>query len=296
MTESPTLPPELEQTIFELTALSFPRSIPRLMLVAWRVKSWVEPLLYRTITVDPYTLYGGKKETCPFPIPSGTLLSLIHSKPSTFFRSAVRHLYLAHSVAAEEDSILAACTGIENLWLAAQTSLIVLDIRFDRPLKRLHGALKCIFESYSKINFTHSVLASLTHLDIFDFPPAGVDMAVWGAITSLPHLTHLAFNDTEYLPMCGALFPGWERLRVLVILFFRNDGNLNAELFAKFSLPKLAEEPRIVLMALFNNLDDWICGAHRGCGDYWSRAEAHIANRKSGRIGVRECYVPNEDD
>ncbi|KAJ7131272.1 hypothetical protein C8R44DRAFT_871785 [Mycena epipterygia] len=49
MDDSPivqTLRLELERKIFELAALSRPKAIPTLMRVAWRVKLWVEPLLY----------------------------------------------------------------------------------------------------------------------------------------------------------------------------------------------------------------------------------------------------------
>ncbi|KAJ7659091.1 hypothetical protein DFH06DRAFT_1130657 [Mycena polygramma] len=45
----PNLPPELERHIFELAALSHPMLIPNMIRVAWRVKLWIEPLLYRTL-------------------------------------------------------------------------------------------------------------------------------------------------------------------------------------------------------------------------------------------------------
>ncbi|KAJ6482777.1 hypothetical protein C8R45DRAFT_307587 [Mycena sanguinolenta] len=252
-TVSPLLPPELEQTIFEVIALSWPRSIPRLMLVAWRVKSWVEPLLYRTIIVG---------------------------SPAAFFRDSVR-----------------VCSGVEDL-RASQTSLVVSEIQFDRPLKRLHGGLGCIFGSSrsARIDFTRPIFACLTHLEIFGLPEDEIDLQVWTASTRLPHLTHLAFDDDGYLPMCGALLPGWERLWVLVILFTRRRGDLNAELFADYDVPELAEDPRVVLMICPEYIEDWIKGAHTGCDDYWSRAEDHIAKRRSRRVDLRDCYVPGTDD
>ncbi|KAJ7121829.1 hypothetical protein C8R43DRAFT_1136349 [Mycena crocata] len=51
----PVLPVELEREIFEIAAHSRPRSVPTLVLVASRVKVWVEPFLYRTIFLDAYT-------------------------------------------------------------------------------------------------------------------------------------------------------------------------------------------------------------------------------------------------
>ncbi|KAJ7224649.1 hypothetical protein GGX14DRAFT_557508 [Mycena pura] len=54
----PTLPAELERQVFELTALSRPVCIPRLMRVALRVKQWVEPLLYRTLIFNKVLIDG----------------------------------------------------------------------------------------------------------------------------------------------------------------------------------------------------------------------------------------------
>ncbi|KAF7317625.1 hypothetical protein MKEN_00849900 [Mycena kentingensis (nom. inval.)] len=49
----PHLPRELERAIFELAALRRPRSIPVLMLVAWRVKEWLDPVLFRSLDIGP---------------------------------------------------------------------------------------------------------------------------------------------------------------------------------------------------------------------------------------------------
>ncbi|KAJ6482770.1 hypothetical protein C8R45DRAFT_932363 [Mycena sanguinolenta] len=306
-TVSPALPPELERIIFEVTALSRPRSIPRLMLVAWRVKSWrvhtVEPLLYRTIIVgsDLGTLRDEPdSETRPLPIPFQNLLSLIQSYQFPCFLSSVRNLFLAHDNAADEASILAACRGTENLWLAAQTRCIVVEMEFDRPIKRLHGCLQVIFGSSKStaIDFTHSVFASLTHLEIFDIPGDiprdGIDMTAWIALSHLPHLTHLAFDDEEYLPVGGALLPTWQHLKVFIILFPQKC--LHTELFAQYNVPELADEPRLVLMVCSEYLEDWIKGAHTGRDDYWAQAEDHIARRKSGKVDLRDCYVPDADE
>ncbi|KAJ7258280.1 hypothetical protein C8J57DRAFT_1516178 [Mycena rebaudengoi] len=47
--DDPRSAPELEQVILELCAADRSASIPRLMLVAQRVKEWVEAALYRVI-------------------------------------------------------------------------------------------------------------------------------------------------------------------------------------------------------------------------------------------------------
>ncbi|KAJ6476755.1 hypothetical protein C8R47DRAFT_1220237 [Mycena vitilis] len=80
----PVLPAELEREIFEVASLSWPRSIPRFMLVAWRVYAWVEPLLYRVVIVDDRD--KSSPGTHPLAIKSSILLSLIDTKPSSFFK------------------------------------------------------------------------------------------------------------------------------------------------------------------------------------------------------------------
>ncbi|KAJ7890256.1 hypothetical protein B0H13DRAFT_2341092 [Mycena leptocephala] len=42
---------EPERTIFRIATLPRPTSIPKLMLIAWRVKHRVEPLLYHALSV-----------------------------------------------------------------------------------------------------------------------------------------------------------------------------------------------------------------------------------------------------
>ncbi|KAJ6574558.1 hypothetical protein B0H19DRAFT_1254249 [Mycena capillaripes] len=59
---SPPLPPELERKIFEICTYAQPVSIPNLMLVAARVKEWLEPLLYVTIVVEGDLTFQSMKE------------------------------------------------------------------------------------------------------------------------------------------------------------------------------------------------------------------------------------------
>ncbi|KAF7369482.1 hypothetical protein MVEN_00277900 [Mycena venus] len=106
------LPLELERDIFELCALSWPISIPKLMLVARCVKEWVEPLLYRIIALGPYgTVTGNPCFT------DNIISSAIHQKPPTFFHSAVRHLMLiAHGTSdVDYEMVLSFYGDLEDL-------------------------------------------------------------------------------------------------------------------------------------------------------------------------------------
>ncbi|KAJ7613211.1 hypothetical protein FB45DRAFT_1113040 [Roridomyces roridus] len=59
MANSPSFPPELEREVFVTAAYIEPLCIPKLMLVAWRVKLWVEPLFCRTVAVSAHTSSNG---------------------------------------------------------------------------------------------------------------------------------------------------------------------------------------------------------------------------------------------
>ncbi|KAJ6571218.1 hypothetical protein B0H19DRAFT_658249 [Mycena capillaripes] len=109
--EEPRFPPELEREIFEIAAPSLPMAIPTLMLIASRVRDWVEPLLYRVIIVIP-----SWRHISGFPVvPIDTLLRKIVNKPQSFFAGA-RHMLLNGAIEAPSiEAILAACPGVTNL-------------------------------------------------------------------------------------------------------------------------------------------------------------------------------------
>ncbi|KAJ6482764.1 hypothetical protein C8R45DRAFT_1215451 [Mycena sanguinolenta] len=280
---SPALPSDVEREIFEIAALFWPRSIPSLMLVAWHVKSWVEPLLYKTAMVS---------STIKFPLPYGTLLSRIRSEQSTLLRHSVRNLFLSYRPVDDLPIVLHAFPVVENLWMASLTTNTILDTNLS--LKRLHTDLDVIFGS-SVIDFTHQFFSSITHLEIFDAPEA-IELEVWSALTDLPHLTNFACNDGEYLPMFLAVLPTWQPLRVLVLLMSSSgDAEMVAELLKEYNVAELAQDPRFVVLLCSEYCEDWVKGVQTG-DDYWSRAENHIMKRKSGQVNFQDCYVPEHDD
>ncbi|KAJ6476756.1 hypothetical protein C8R47DRAFT_1220238 [Mycena vitilis] len=107
-------------------------------------------------------------------------------------------------------------------------------------------------------------------------------MEVWGAMTRLPHLTHLAFNDTAYLPMCLVLLPTWDSLQEPGPLGGMRRGGTGAG--CAFGTMSSDSD---------KSLEDWIMGAYAGV-DYWSRAEEFIAKRRSGEINPLRYFVDGE--
>ncbi|KAK7051894.1 hypothetical protein R3P38DRAFT_2857620 [Favolaschia claudopus] len=251
-------PPELEQMIFEIAAYSWRPMIPTLLLIAWRVKIWLEPLLYRTLIVaddrtdDSRLSLNTIGQNIPTAVEPEHLLSLIRTKPSGFFRDSVRNLFLAHAVRDEELTIVSACSGIENLWLGHTTICAINDLKTHR-LKRLHCTFEALFGE-TGADFTQPLFA----------------VSTWIELTRLPNLTHLAFGDQNYLEMVASFLPHWESLRA--VLFLSRASSLDDT------------DP-------FNAYGDWVHGVHLGC-DFWSRADEFIARRKAGEVDRLDYWVP----
>ncbi|KAJ6518474.1 hypothetical protein DFH09DRAFT_1331835 [Mycena vulgaris] len=183
----PSLPSDLERQIFELTALSRPVSILSLMRVAYRVKHWVEPLLYRTLVSGVYSTIDG--------IPSYTAEDFTHivrTKSAAFLHDSVRNL-LVYSVPEEHTkAILLACSGIENLWILP-------------PPSSPNGSRTAV--DFMSLRHLH-----LIHLELFDgLNDEDEDVASWTGIRALPHLTHLSLDTYRHLALVPHLLDAWPR-------------------------------------------------------------------------------------
>ncbi|KAF7336822.1 hypothetical protein MVEN_02118100 [Mycena venus] len=267
---------ESEREIFELAALSYPRAIPKFMLVAWYVNKWVEPLLYRTIVFeDPIKA---------FPLFSrDILLQKIYSKPS-FFQTSVRHLSFAnsryHFSEWDLNAIFSSCSGIVNLLVdLPNPSVLVESFKNPLPLRRLSINLELFFHP-SPVDFTHPNFSRLTHLEVFDLLREATAHK-WAGLVALPQLTHLSFKS------CSQIFPVFRRiletsgsLQILVILTNIRPSDIQG---AKEN--ELLQDPRFVVMVPLYHQWDWQLGVHLG-QDYWARAEHFVAQRKSGIVNT----------
>ncbi|KAJ6482765.1 hypothetical protein C8R45DRAFT_1150385 [Mycena sanguinolenta] len=115
MGEGVTLPTDLERTIFETTTFLAPECIPTLVLVAWRIKVWLEPILYRTL------VFRGETDHLVF------FLGTLASKPPAFFAHSTRHLLMVDVDPSVIRSILSACSQVENLWAISSGAELTLS-------------------------------------------------------------------------------------------------------------------------------------------------------------------------
>ncbi|KAJ6514491.1 hypothetical protein C8R47DRAFT_1206836 [Mycena vitilis] len=280
---TPYLPLELERHIFELCALSRPVGIPRLMLVAWRVKKWVEPILYRCLTVG----YTKSMKGYPF-LACRPFLDVLRSKPGSFFANAVRHLTLFLPRSDKEDAIcylctvLSVCTGVENLSLACDSddfaAYEILEAATPAlPLRHLYADPRTLF---SVLPSTNALFSRITHLEV-----TSLSDGIREELPLLLQLTHLAFDDYDFSP-CLALLKACQQLRVLVAL------SAPAQHFP--GLAALVQDMRFVTMTRSSFLKDWQMGVHAGI-DYWTHAEDFIAQRRSGEIDALQYIIPGDD-
>ncbi|KAJ7466650.1 hypothetical protein B0H11DRAFT_2197566 [Mycena galericulata] len=252
------------------------------MLVAWRVKIWVEPLLYRIVVLLGDLDCLCLEEMEGYPYEDDKIFTRIQSTPTSVFRSSVRHLCLNLVPNPVVEFILTASSGVEDLWITSAESIaFLLPIIGAMPLKRLYCHLEDLFIPDTQIDFTHQLFSHLTHLEIFTYGNPEVTQP-WSEIALIPHLTHLGFNDEDLLSLSLTILNTCKSLRVLVFLMI--DISEYPTLIEEHpELDDLAKDPRFVQMACYQYIKDWQMGALTGV-DYWSRAEEFIAKRKSGKI------------
>ncbi|KAJ6539431.1 hypothetical protein B0H19DRAFT_1179052 [Mycena capillaripes] len=169
--EPQTLPTELERAIFEIAAPARPLSIPKFMLVAWRVTLWLEPLLYETIAVGNKSgVYYGLDVSKWHPIFPRDLLHLLHSPSARIPGVFERHLFLAAVLTPVDDAraLLSTCRRIENLWINTTEDGVLFSLIEDLPLTQLYCN---IHSAQQRIDFSHRLFSKLTHLEVFDNAP-----------------------------------------------------------------------------------------------------------------------------
>ncbi|KAJ7741690.1 hypothetical protein B0H16DRAFT_1861816 [Mycena metata] len=189
------------------------------MFVAWRVKEWVEPWLYRTITMHGSTTIDGYPT-----FTQSTLLQIVGRNP-TLLRSSVcnLYLYLPHNVTKNKSipNILAHLPTLENLSLVAkfgeiktQSDLTTIKLIADMHLKRFYGD----FRHLLNLPLTAPFFSRITHLGLTQVPilTALTAAALCERLAQISSLTHLAFDHPSIIPHCPELLQNCKSLRVLV--------------------------------------------------------------------------------
>ncbi|KAJ7121091.1 hypothetical protein C8R44DRAFT_171875 [Mycena epipterygia] len=272
------LPTELEREIFELAALSHSKSIPKFLLVAHRVKIWLEPLLYKVVVFsDPPPDHVSFKKEC--------FDEALHSRALSQY---VHHLFISTDL----DAILASCSAVQDLGLLTHPihhpRPSILPLLSAMPLFRLSTTLGDLFYP-APVDFTHALFTHITHLYLLDNLEDNWDD--WKGLALLSNLTHLAFLLDVSLPIFRGALTTCPSLKALVLLLGQfSDFDHIRELE---TLVSLVDDPRFVAMESLYFQDDWQIGA-RGGENFWVRAENFIARRLAGEINPPTFLLQEE--
>ncbi|KAJ7055998.1 hypothetical protein C8F01DRAFT_1156571 [Mycena amicta] len=298
----PRLPPELEQRIFETTALIHPDVIPKLALVAHRVWTWVEPFLYRTVNIPELNEKKGVGASILGHLTNGT-------KPPAFFHKAVRNfqLFPVHWLFMgarpspnawkmdELKRLLEACTGVDNFLLIANLHSSDLDLR---PSLEHWRPRRVFFFCDGPVDFkefqTLATFSCITHLlivadargssdPIFDKP------SNLRALAQLGGLQHLALATTPPVVL-NLILSACPSLHTLIL-------NLSADAMVPDGLD--VTDVRLVVMGSENLMSDWDA-ATRGEMDFWERASDFVEKKRRGEIDA-SCFTlpappPRQDE
>ncbi|KAF8175660.1 hypothetical protein K438DRAFT_1979556 [Mycena galopus ATCC 62051] len=266
-------PPELEREIFETTAMRYPDFIPTLLLVCRQVHMWIEPLLYRVITISNLTENPSR------------LLSAVEAKPTDFLKRSVRHVSI-YDPSGPYENLLAKCSGTINLVLDDDLDLNVLPFVANMCLQRLSLSVGSPF-SHSDLPF----FASVTHLDFFHGSIHGgpLQWENWAGLVSLPVLTHLALSPTIATDILAQVMEGCPRLVMAVVPAYAWD----RAAAISFARDLTLTDPRVVVMVVGTDPEvDWKLGAWGG-DDFWIRAAAFLEQKRLGTI-EKNCYLLDE--
>ncbi|KAF7303463.1 hypothetical protein MIND_00575100 [Mycena indigotica] len=283
---APRLPEDLEREIFIRAALADTRGthIPRLLRVAKRVHSWLEPYLYRVLLLLDYT------DNAKF------IADRLTSKPPHIWRDGPRHLFLALG----DDSpnvtvmreLLSACPRLEDINFYPpddQPGVFLPALRGMEELRQLSTELAALFDrtrGISSIDLTGPGFAALTHLMLFDDLPFVTEFEATHLSTQLallPALTHLALVGTIQKHLVIAILTTCDAtLRVLV----NRRPDLRRHTVQTMYERELSgvTDVRLVIMPFGVWVGEWEDAARGVKDDFWVEAEQFVAQKRQKQI------------
>ncbi|KAJ7141773.1 hypothetical protein C8R43DRAFT_1131384 [Mycena crocata] len=107
-------------------------------------------------------------------------------------------------------------------------------------------------------------------------------MGVWSRLSLIPQLTHLSFNDGEFLGICVFLL---QACRILSVLIYLKDDPEVAMQVPEAGFPR---DLRFVVMSCPDVRENWDLGINSGV-DYWTQAEEFV---RSGEID--DSLIPED--
>ncbi|KAJ7804017.1 hypothetical protein B0H14DRAFT_3486778 [Mycena olivaceomarginata] len=210
----PRLPLKQERLIFESAALLLPTGIPNLILVASRVKNWVEPLLYRTILLRP-DLSRIPSEVVGLPVFDGAHLLRISETNSSLLKHTVKDLFIGLAVdPSTAHNILTACTRVTHLFAQFNTALNAMpSLSALQDVRYLAVDVDMVLRS-TESDALHPLLLNVRHLELLDFARVSRH-GLCDRLLLMENLTHLTLNSPLHPNVSHAELQSNARLRCI---------------------------------------------------------------------------------
>ncbi|KAF9017853.1 hypothetical protein BDZ89DRAFT_1140407 [Hymenopellis radicata] len=184
------LPAELERDIFETCVRNDVTTAPALMLVAKRVRIWVEPMLYESITIGRLT------------VDDALLMRTFTSKPVAFFASAVKNLCMTRRVPNDAARyVLEACSSVQRLacWVDRLENHGLGELIIPLAALRELSCGMSLFRVVAARSLECSWVFRLTHLELIMFDIEFVQLSIF------PQLTHFSLLVGYFEAVVGDL-------------------------------------------------------------------------------------------
>ncbi|KAK7058068.1 hypothetical protein R3P38DRAFT_2599662 [Favolaschia claudopus] len=271
----PVLPPELEREIFETAAYIDRSDIPALLLVCKRVHQWIEPLLYRSITIVAR---------------DDSRLLAVQARPAAFLQRNLHHLCVAYNstdtLTGALKTLLSYCPNLRSLYFDGNLHADFLPILDNMRPQRLCLWVDKAFApaSWAGSMLTRPMLLCVTHLELYYDQNSELDTALWdwnewSYLASLPALTHLCFSEALSAQLLRPTLDNCRTLCVLITLF----SNFPTARAFEPTLTALAgDDPRVVVVVVGQLYEDLESGFW-GEMDFWARADEFVTRKRSGQ-------------
>ncbi|KAK7051748.1 hypothetical protein R3P38DRAFT_2857190 [Favolaschia claudopus] len=290
---SPRLPLELERFVFELAAHRQRSDIPRFIRVAWRVKEWLEPVLYQFLLATAYSIhYLPPQPVHRLPrIRTEKLLSLISTKSPPFCNSVQRlllnldverHAQLFYLV------ILAACSQLTELYFLSRRCLNSAYLPRLCELNSLHRLAVDAPRLFhpNPVDYGSSLFRNITHFELLSYCDPDTCSGIGEELAHAPSLTHIAFHNTVNIPAIHACVRANSHLTCIL---FRSNLPIHPH------IRPLSPDVRMVCMPYDNLVLSWFRGVTSG-HDHWAAADEFIAAKRAGKIDPSVYFTAPEPD
>ncbi|KAF8911212.1 hypothetical protein CPB85DRAFT_1434968 [Mucidula mucida] len=184
------LPPELERDIFEMCVRNDLTTAPALTLVAKRVRMWVEPMLYESITIGRPT------------VDDALLMRTFTSTPVAFFASAVKNLCLTRRVPNDAARyVLEACSSVQRLacWVDRLENHGLGDLIVPKTSLQELSCGMSVVRLLTARSLECPWVSRLTHLELIMFDIEFVQLSTF------PQLTHFSLLVGYFEAVVGDL-------------------------------------------------------------------------------------------